>query len=239
MKQKIYRWFFYVLGLLLLAVGLTLNTKTDLGTSSIISVPYVISQIWDLNFGNTTYAAYSVFVVIQVIIIFLTAKNYDKKQQRIRVMQAVLQLPFSLAFTWVMNLVSVTVPVLQEGFPDSFLGSFAGRLSVLLLAVTLAGVGSALSLNMRLVPNPGDGIVRGLAEFTGKSVGFTKNCFDLTCCCISLITGFVFTGGIVGIGLGTLVAALGTGRVVALANRLFSDKICELSGLEPDITAKR
>lgn len=239
MKQKIYRWFFYILGLLLLATGLTLNTKTDLGTSAIISVPFSISQIWDLNFANTTYAAYIVFVAIQVVICRITAKKYDKAQNRVRLLQAVLQLPFSLLFTRVMNLISVTVPVLREGFPDSFLGSFAGRVTVLLIAVALAGTGTAMSLNMRLVPNPGDGIVRALAEVTGRTVGFTKNCFDLLCVCISLTLGATLAGGIVGVGLGTVTAVLGTGRVVALFNRLFSDRICALAGLERDVTAKK
>ena len=44
-KQVLYRIFFYVLGLLILALGLTLNTKAGLGVSPIISVSYSVSQI--------------------------------------------------------------------------------------------------------------------------------------------------------------------------------------------------
>ena len=69
MKQKLFRWVTYLLGLFLLAVGLTLNTKTGLGTSCIISIPYTISQIWGLNFGNTTFALYVVFVIVQLVLI--------------------------------------------------------------------------------------------------------------------------------------------------------------------------
>ena len=239
MRQKFLRWFFYILGLMLLATGLTLNTKTNLGTSAIISVPFSISQIWNLNFANTTYAAYVVFITIQIIVCCATAKKYNKRQQRVRLLQSVLQFPFSLLFTRVMNLISRTVPVLQEGFPDSFLGSFPGRVTVLLIAVTLAGTGTAMSLNMRLVPNPGDGIVRALAEVTGKTVGFAKNCFDFFCVCLSLTLGVTLTGHIVGVGIGTVTAVFATGRVVALFNNLFSDKICALAGLERDVTAKK
>lgn len=53
-KQISYRIFFYVLGLLILALGLTLNTKAGLGVSPIISVSYSVAQIFELNFGNTT-----------------------------------------------------------------------------------------------------------------------------------------------------------------------------------------
>ena len=45
-KQVFYRTFFYILGLLILAMGLTLNTKAGLGVSPIISVSYSISTIF-------------------------------------------------------------------------------------------------------------------------------------------------------------------------------------------------
>ena len=238
MKQKFFRWFTYLLGLFLLAVGLTLNTKTGLGTSCIISVPFTVSQIWGLNFGNTTFVLYVVFVFVQLVLIFLTADRFDRNTQRIRILQALLQLPFSKLFTWMMNLVSDAVPVLAEAYPDRFPGNPAGRVTVLLLAVVLIGTGTSLSLNMRLVPNTGDGIVRGLAEYFRIRVGLMKNIFDCSCCCFSLILGLVLTGRIVGIGVGTLVAALAVGRVIALCNRLFGTTLCRLAGVEQDATAK-
>ena len=238
MKKALIRWLIYLLGLFLLAVGLTLNTKTGLGTSCIISVPYTISQIWSLNFGNITFAIYVLFVAVQLVLIFLTANRFDPKQQKVRILQALLQLPFSKLFTWIINLVSAAVPVLTEAYPDGFLGSFFGRVVVLLLAVTLIGIGTSLSLNMRLVPNTGDGIVRELAAFFRKRVGLMKNIFDCICCLFSLCLGLILTGRNVGIGLGTLVAALGVGRVIALCNRFFGAKLCKLAGVEQDATAK-
>ena len=53
-RQTINRIIFYITGLLILAMGLTLNTKAGLGVSPIISVSYSISQITGMNFGNTT-----------------------------------------------------------------------------------------------------------------------------------------------------------------------------------------
>jgi uncharacterized membrane protein YczE len=62
-------------------------------------------------------------------------------------------------------------------------------------------------------------------------VGFTKNWFDLLNVCINLILGFVFAGGIVGVGLGTVVAALGTGRVIALVNRVCGVRMKTAAGV--------
>jgi len=49
---------------------------------------------------------------------------------------------------------------------------------------------------------------------------------------MNLILGMVFSGGIVGVGPGTIVAALGAGRVIALFNRFFKTSMCRLSGLK-------
>ena len=46
------RWGFYLMGLLILAMGLTLNTKAGLGVSPIISLSYAASVIWNRNFGD-------------------------------------------------------------------------------------------------------------------------------------------------------------------------------------------
>lgn len=52
-KKMVKRIIIYVAGLLVLALGIILNTKAGLGVSPIISVSYSISQINGFNFGNT------------------------------------------------------------------------------------------------------------------------------------------------------------------------------------------
>jgi len=78
MRTKAYRIFFYVLGLLLLAMRLTLNTKAGLGVSPIISVSYSISHITHINFGNTTFGLYGIFVIIEVILHTVRGIRYEK-----------------------------------------------------------------------------------------------------------------------------------------------------------------
>ena len=65
-KTYFYRGLFYLMGLLILALGITLNTKTGLGVSPIISVSFSISTIWHFNFGNTTLVLYALFVVVEI-----------------------------------------------------------------------------------------------------------------------------------------------------------------------------
>ena len=76
-RQTINRIIFYITGLLILAMGLTLNTKAGLGVSPIISVSYSISQIMGMNFGNTTMGLYCVFVVVELILHFIRDRRSD------------------------------------------------------------------------------------------------------------------------------------------------------------------
>ena len=155
--EKVNRWIFYVLGMVVLAAGITLNTKTGLGVSPIISVAYCVSQIFELNFGDMTFVLYGIFVVVQLFL----------RERRER-LATLLQFPLSLVFSRLLNLCSACIPYQAAAH------SLPENLAVLALAIVLTGVGVALTVNMRLVPNPGDGIVQAVAQRMGRDQGFAK-----------------------------------------------------------------
>ena len=212
MDKRTRRFIVYAIGMLVLALGLTLNTKADLGVSPIISVPYSISQIAGYNFGDLTFVVYALFVVVQIVIHLNLKKNK-------KIMSDLLQLSLSLIFTRLLNIFSTYIPTSQN------LGI---RFIVLAFAIICTGVGAAMSLSMQLVPNPGDGIVQALAERFNKSVGLTKNLFDCFNLCITLCISIFIAHQIVGVGIGTVIAVLGVGRVIALFHHIFECKIEEL-----------
>ena len=242
-KQLRFRVLFYLLGLLVLALGLTLNTKVGLGVSPIISVSFSVSTIWGFNFGNTTLALYALFVIAQIALHLFQYRRScagpegerlapsKRIDLRTALLLDVLQFPLSLIFTRVLNLFSSWIPDLQRAYAGAFPGSLAGRLLFLCLAIALTGVGAAASLNMRLVPNPGDGIVQAIADTVGKGVGFTKNCFDVCNISMTLAISFAFAGRLTGVGVGTVVAVVGVGRVIAAFNHVFGRRMTRLAGL--------
>lgn len=198
--RKFYRWLFYLAGLFVLALGLTLNTKTGLGVTPIISVPYSVAQVFGLNFGDTTLVVYCLFIVIQFVLKGKPVRWAD-----------LLQLPLSMVFTRVLNLLDAVVPAAPTAlFP---------RLVLLVAAILCTGLGAAMSVDMQLVPNPGDGIVAAIAARTHRELGFTKNWFDTLNVSITLVFGLVMGRPLCGIGLGTVLAMVGVGRVMALFNR--------------------
>lgn len=229
-KQGYYRAFFYIAGLMILAMGLTLNTKAGLGVSPIISVSYSLSEIFGLNFGNTTMVQYCLFVVVELVLHSLRRKQ-NPRDQRLRLVMDLLQIPLSLVFTRFLNLFGGLVPDVAAG-AESWQTRFPLRLGVLVLAILCTGVGASMSLSMRVVPNPGDGIVQALADWTGKTVGLTKNCFDLFNITVTILVSLLLTGRVVGVGIGTVAAVIGVGRTIALFQRLAGRQIAALSGMK-------
>ena len=108
-----------------------------------------------------TFVLYGIFVLIQAAI-HLREKG---EAGRSLLMKDALQFPLSIAFTRFLNVFSACIPPLEECGPAA--SGLLGRMGVLVLALTFTGVGAAMSLSMRLVPNPGDGLVQVLADTFG------------------------------------------------------------------------
>lgn len=207
------RLVYYFIGMLSLAIGITLNAKSMLGASPIVSVPFTISNVTGGNFGDLTFGLYTLFVVAQLVI---RGKN--------RRYSDLLQIPFSIVFTRFMNLFSSAIQ-----FPTD---TMVQKLAILFAAIFFTGVGAALSVNMKLIANPGDGIVQALSERIGKSMGTTKNIVDCSCVACSCLVGLIFGGNILtGVGLGTFIAMIGVGRVIAVFNHFCKAKMAVHAGL--------
>ena len=205
-KKQLIRWFYYIIGMLILAMGLTLNAESNLESSLIISIPYTLSFLWPVSFANLTLALYVLFVMLEFI---LKGKNRRRTD--------ILQIPLSIVFTRFLDLFTAWFD-----FTDS---SLALRLAVLTAAIILTGAGAALTVDMNLIANPGDGFVQAVSMRIGKDLGTAKNPVDISCVIVSTLIGFAAAGRLVGVGLGTLIAMIGVGRVIALFNHLFQEKL--------------
>lgn len=242
-KAYIWRGLTYMAGLLILALGITLNTKTGFGVSALVSVSYCVSVLWNLNFGNMTFVLYAVFMLFEMAIHIAEHTGWAKAgqaegggcQRRSLAQELVLdllQLPMSLILTRFINLFGALIPDFAAEGQGGFAGSMAGRLLMLLLAIVCTGVGAAMSLDMRLVPCPADGVVQAFADAKGIGVGLVKNGFDFLNLCIALALGLIVGHRVIGIGIGTVAAMLGVGRVIAVFNGLFMKRLCTVAGLE-------
>ncbi len=192
MKRIIY----FLLGVNILAIGLILNTKSGLGVSAINSVPYSISQMTSLSLGNATFCIYIIFIILQTILL----KKIDIK--------VLLQFPFSLVFSYLLDLYDYLLPFDFE--------AMAPRFILLFFAIILTALGAYLMVVADIVLNPADGMVNTLTKVTKKQFGLVKNCFDLTMICVTIIICMVVKGYLIGIGIGTIFSAIFIGRCISL-----------------------
>ena len=190
------RLFIYIIGLIILSLGITLNTKTGLGVSPIVSIAFCVSNISGLSFSVLTFALYCVFVLLQFI---LLGKNFQIFQ--------VLQVVVSFLTSFFIDIFDRMIPVADTLWL---------RIVLLIAAILCVGIGAALSVGMKLIPNPADGLANVIGIKIKKSFGFGKNLFDFSCIFIALVIGLVFAGKIIGIGVGTICCMLFIGRVIAI-----------------------
>lgn len=206
-----YRIFFYILGCIFLALGITLSTQTGLGVSPIISMPFAIAAIWGLNFAAMTFVVYSILVEIEFI---LRRPDYHFAD--------LLQIPFSLVFSLLLdffgNILTMSYSRLWQ------------NLLLLIVAIIFTGIGAAMMVNMNFIPNPADGLAHTIGEVSGKGMGLGKNIIDFSSVGISCIIGLIFAHKLAGIGIGTIIAMVGVGRVIAVFNHFFKAPLRKLAG---------
>ena len=210
--QKLLRAVFYFSGLIILSLGIILNTKSAFGVTPIISIAYCLSLLHDWNFGNTSFVMYCVLAAIEYVV----------KGKRFRAID-LLQIPLSVVLTRFFNLFGALLPHVT---------SLPARILCLILGIAFTGIGAAMNVDTRLIPNPGDGIVQSIADRLGKKMGNVKNVFDLFCVTLTILLGVVSTGHPVGVGIGTIAAMIGVGRFIWIYNRLFQQKQLQLTGVE-------
>lgn len=204
------RWALYFVGILILCFGLIMNQKSNLGVSPIISVSYVAHEITGISYGDTTFVWYFILVIAEYILL----KDW----------KVFLQLPFSIVFTRFMNLFSALINITPTNLFTQIL--------VLLVGIVCTGIGASITLNMEIVPNPGDGIVDAVAQTIHKEMGLTKNIFDCCCFIATIIIGFIFNKPFSGIGLGTILAVLLVGRVIAIYNHFFLEEMRQFASIQ-------
>ncbi len=195
----------YCIGILILACGITLNTKTRLGVSPVISVAYNIAQILHTPLGPTTFVYYAFLIFLQFL---LLPKDFSIVQCG-QIICAFLTSAF-------IQLFDLILPS-PDGMPF--------RLLLLFVAIFLTGLGASITVGMKLVPNPADALANIIGKKIGRDLGLGKNILDAVCIILAMILGLAFSGSLLGIGIGTAVSVLFTGRVMALVqgftNRLY------------------
>ncbi|MBR5537521.1 MAG: YitT family protein [Clostridia bacterium] len=202
-KELIKRYSLFIVSLWFSALGVAVTKCGSLGVSCISSVPNVLSlRFTALTIGGWTFVWNTLLVVCQIA---LLRKNFQKIQ--------LLQIPLSFLFGWftdVAMLVAVKIPV----------NSYPMQLFMVVLGVVILAFGITLGVIANVVLNAGEGIVKALADVSGKEFAFVKVRFDAVCVLLAVgISLLTFGGKIIGVREGTLIAAFLNGTMVKWYSR--------------------
>lgn len=200
--KYILRLTIYFAGLFLLAIGINLAIKSNLGVSPVSALPLAISNIVGASLGTVTIGVYALYVLAQAVILRREFK-----------LKSLLQIPFSFAFGFFVDFATV----LLQGIKVS--NYF---LQILLLSISIAAVsiGVVMFIAMDIVPNAPDGFVLAIRDKTGTNFGKIKVLFDCTSVIAAVALSLLFIGNISTIREGTIISALLTGKAIGIISAI-------------------
>lgn len=202
--EKTKRYVFFLLGLFISSFGVSLVTKSNLGTSPISSIPYTLSLGFAPTIGTFTMVFSVVLIILQLIIL---KKDFPKEYW--------LQIPVSILFSYFIDLTMNMLYFLQ---PEVYIL----KLIYLILGCVILALGVFIEVIANVVMLPGECFVKAISDTYGKDFGKTKIAFDSTMSIMAMIMGIVLFHKLSGVREGTIVAAFLVGMVVKIFKNKFS-----------------
>lgn len=188
------RYLYYLLGMNILVLGITCNTLSYLGVGAFSTLPYAVSFLTFLTFGQANIVFYLILVCIQMIL------------ERKISMKFILEIPFSFIFGFLVDLYQYIIPTINLNLYTQIL--------VLLIGNTCCAIGVYFMIKGNLIMTPVDGLVLSISEVFHKPYSLCKNIFDISMILATIIICLICHSSIYGIGIGTVFSAFYIGRVI-------------------------
>lgn len=215
MKQLVGRWCLLAFGIIVMACGIVIVTKSATGNTPISSTGYVLSVAYpDISYGVFMFIWNVLLIVAQIIIL----------RRRFRPL-ALLQIPISVLF-------SLSIDVFGHLLGFLVPANYALSLLTLACGIVALALGVSCTVVANVAMNSGEALVAAITSKTGWNFGYTKIGFDVSCVVIACIVSFATMGSIIGVREGTLAAACCTGLVVNVFVKL-------MGGARPAIGTKK
>jgi len=197
----------YLLGNFVLAFGVAVAVKSDLGITPVNSIAFVASRIFFIDHGLMTALVYCGYVLIQFAIL---RKEF---------------LPISflqIAVAWLFGLfVSLCNHILSFPTPEVYWI----RILLMVASVIIIALGILLYLRANLLPQPAEGLMLAIQKKTRWKLHNIKIIFDFTVVAIAAALSFITVHKVIGIREGTLIAMLGVGKVMGFLSGPLGRKI--------------
>jgi len=198
------RLLLYFLGNFVLALGVAVAVKADLGITPVNSIAFVASRIFSIDHGLMTAMVYCGYVLIQFAIL-------RKEFHPSGFLQIGVAMLFGLFVSTCNRLLSFPAPQ-----------AYWARLLLMLASVVIIALGILIYLRANLLPQPAEGLMLAIQKKTGWQLHNIKIIFDFTVVAAAAALSFIAIHKIIGIREGTLIAMLGVGKVMGFLAARFS-----------------
>ena len=196
--ELIKRYIFLLAGLFASGLGVSVITKTGLGTSPITSIPYTLSLGFTPTVGMFTFV-FNIFLIILQLI--LLRRNFQ--------LQNLLQLPIIALFSFFIDLTMSLLGFMQ---PETY----AMKIVSLIVGCLILGFGVFMEMVANVAMLPGEATVRAVSDVFSTDFGKTKIAFDSSMTVIAAILSFIMFKHLDGVREGTIVAAILVGFIARL-----------------------
>ncbi len=204
-KNLFKRTVILAVGLFVMALGVSLSIKANLGTSPISSVPFVYSLKLPFTIGIVTVSMHVIFIFLQIIIL---RKDY----KLIQLFQLVVAFVFGFFTDFTFSLVSATV----------YVSNYLLQWLLCLVSTAIIAFGVFLEVKSKVIYLAGEGLVLAISQRFKIDFGKVKVGFDSSLVIISLISSLIFFHSLKGIREGTIASALLVGTCVRFFNKKLS-----------------
>lgn len=218
--KYIIRLSLYIAGLFILALGINLAIKSNLGVSPVSAFPLSISNVTFISLGTVTIGVYAFFVLAQALIL---RKKFKLK--------SLLQIFFSFAFGFFVDFSAIILKWIEPS-------NYFMQILVMIIGIFAVSLGVVLFITMDIVPNAPDGLVLAICEKTGVDYSKVKVLFDCASVILAAILSLAFLGNISSIREGTIISALLTGKVIGIISKPFTPWLKKVAFHNNDNLAK-
>lgn len=202
-----------IFAIIINSMGVLLMLQSGSGISAISSVPYAFSEVFPkLSLGTWTY----IFQGLLVITLMVLEKRFVP----------------SYLFSFVAGFLFGELMDIHELWIKNLPLSIPLRIFYFVLSYIILCFGIALSNRCKLPIIPTDLFPRDLSEIINKPYSRVKITFDVTCLLVTACLTYFALGEILGLGIGTVVAAFTMGKGVAVAGNIIDRKMMFVSVLQ-------
>lgn len=195
------------IGLICIALGISVSKLALMGTSPISSMPAVMTEISDsfgipMTMGAWTFVFNLSYFVLEIALL----------RSRFKPIQ-LLQIPlFFVLSVSVDAWLALLGPLCPQGYPM--------QLAWLAASIVVLGFGIRVQLSSNLLMTPGDAAVQVIAYVSGQRFSKCKVIWDVSLMCAAALTSLVVLGGLYQVREGTIASAVFVGPMVRVWDRL-------------------